>query len=189
MKSLSFASTNENKYIEIKSILQAHDLEIAFCKLDIKEIQSDSIEEIALEKCQYAYSYIKGPVIVEDDGLFINKLNGFPGQYSAFAYKTIGNKGILNLLRNYKDRSAHFVSIITFCNGQTHHIFDGKIHGRIKENTTEGGWGFDPIFIPINSDFTFGQLHKLGRKQEFSHRSKALIQFVEWYKTQNKHNE
>ena len=50
MRSLSFASTNENKYIEVKSILQAHDLEIAFCKLDIKEIQSNSIEEIALEK-------------------------------------------------------------------------------------------------------------------------------------------
>ena len=184
MRSLSFASTNENKYIEVKSILQAHDLEIAFCKLDIKEIQSNSIEEIALEKCRYAFSEIKSPVIVEDDGLFINKLSGFPGQYSAFVFKTIGNKGILDLLRSCDDRTAYFVSIITFCNGQTRHIFDGKIHGKINKNMTEGGWGFDPIFIPMNSNLTFGQLHRLGRKQEYSHRSKALTRFAKWYKTQ-----
>jgi len=180
---LSFASTNEEKYAEIKSFLQTRNLDIAFFRLEIKEIQSDSIKEIALEKCQYAYSKIKSPVIVEDDGLFIDKLNGFPGQYSAFVYKTIGNKGILDLLQNHANRSAHFVSIIAFCNGEVKHISDGKIQGRITKDVTEGGWGFDPIFIPGDSDLTLGQLQKLKRKQQFSHRSKALARFVEWYKS------
>ena len=157
-------------------------MDITFCKLNIVEIQSDSLEEIAREKCRYAFSKIKSPVIVEDDGLFIDKLNGFPGQYSAFVFKTIGIKGILELLRNYEDRSAYFTSIITYCKGREPYVFSGKVYGWIKEQITEGGWGYDPIFIPNKSNLTFGQLHMLKRKQEFSHRSLALTQFVEWFK-------
>ncbi len=189
MNSLCFASTNQYKYSEIKSILQQYNLGVTFCKLDIKEIQSDSLEEIALEKCRYAFSKIKSPVIVEDDGLFIDKLNGFPGQYSAFVFKTIGIKGILELLRTCEDRSAYFTSIITYCNGQKPHVFTGKTRGWIKEDETEGGWGFDPIFIPMKSDLTFGQLGTLKRKQDFSHRSKALSKFAEWYTQLNRHDE
>ncbi len=165
---LSFASSNEDKYIEIKSILQGNELKIDFCKLEIKEIQSDSIEEIAIEKCEYAFSRLKCPIIVEDDGLFVEELNGFPGQYSAFVLKTIGNKGILDLLRNYENRSAEFISIIAFCNGQTRQIFEGKIRGQIAKDITLGGWGFDPIFIPADNNLTFGQLQHIQKKQEYS---------------------
>jgi XTP/dITP diphosphohydrolase len=172
--------------MEIKSILHRYNLEIAFCKLEIEEIQSDSINEIALRKSQYAFSNINGPVIVEDDGLFIDELNGFPGQYSAFVFKTIGNMGILDLLRKYENRSAVFVSIIAFYDGQTPQIFEGKIRGQISKNITKGGWGFDPIFIPGINDLSFGLLQDIKKKQEFSHRSRALLQFVEWYKTQQK---
>ncbi len=178
---LSFASTNENKFGEIKSILQKYELKIEFCKMEIKEMQSDSISEIAFEKARYAFSYINSPVIVEDDGLFIDRLNGFPGQYSAFVYKTIGNTGILDLLRNYENRSAEFVSIVAFSSGKSQQIFEGKIRGHIAKAITEGGWGFDPIFIPSGSHLTFGQLKNIQKKQEFSHRSKALLQFIEWY--------
>jgi XTP/dITP diphosphohydrolase len=189
MNPLCFASTNQNKFSEIKSILQQYNLGVTFRKLDTKEIQSDSLEEIALEKCRYAFSKIKSAVIVEDDGLFIDKLNGFPGQYSAFVFKTIGIKGTLELLRTSEDRSACFTSIITFCNGQKPHLFSGKTRGRIKEDETEGGWGFDPIFIPTNSDLSFGQLHLLKRKQDYSHRSKALSKFAKWYRQLNQHDE
>lgn len=184
MTTLGFASNNRDKYIEIKSILQRYNLEIGFCRLEIEEIQSDSIKEIAIKKSQYAYLNANSPVLVEDDGLFIDGLSGFPGQYSAYVFKTIGNMGVLDLLRNHENRSAEFVSIIAFCNGQTPQIFEGKIRGQIAEDITEGGWGFDPIFIPVDNNLTFGQLQNIQKKQEFSHRSKALLQFVEWYKTQ-----
>ena len=73
---------------------------ILFSKVIIKEIQSESIIEVAEDKVKKAFDIIKSPVIVEDDGLFIDDLNGFPGIYSSFVYKTIGNKGILNLLKD-----------------------------------------------------------------------------------------
>ena len=106
MSNVLFASSNENKYKEAKAILSKFDIKLGFFKCNLQEIQADTLEEIALHKVTQAFSQCSGPVIVEDDGLFIESLNGFPGPYSAFAFKTIGNKGILNLLKakrnNYK---------------------------------------------------------------------------------------
>jgi XTP/dITP diphosphohydrolase len=181
MSPLYFASTNHNKYLEIESILQKYCISVVFSKLVLTEIQSDSIEEIAIEKSKYAFTEISRPVIVEDDGLFIYELNGFPGQYSSYVYKTIGNDGILKLMNNSKQRSAVFKSSLAFSDDMNHYGFTGEEEGRIAFDITEGGWGYDPIFIPNGSDLTYGQLQMLNRKTEFSHRAKALNRFAQWY--------
>jgi XTP/dITP diphosphohydrolase len=183
MHSLCFVSTNHNKYLETKSILQKHLIPVDFSKVILTEIQSNSIEEIAIEKSKDAFAELSRPVIVEDDGLFIYELNGFPGQYSSYAYKTIGNNGILRLLGNSKQRFAAFKSFFAFCSdGNNALAFEGEVEGKISYIITEGGWGYDPIFIPDGSSLTFGQLQMIDRKIEFSHRSKALGKFAEWYK-------
>lgn len=181
MVPLYFVSTNHNKYLEIESILQKYRISVVFSKLVLTEIQSDSIEEIAIEKSKYAFAEISRPVIVEDDGLFICQLNGFPGQYSSYVYKTIGNDGILKLMNNSKQRFAVFKSFLAFSDDMNHYGFTGESEGRIAFGITEGGWGYDPIFIPNGSDLTFGQLQILNRKTEFSHRAKALKRFAQWY--------
>ena len=164
-------------------ILQKYDIGVEFYKVVLTEIQSDSIEVIAIEKAKSAFAEISKPVIVEDDGLFIHELNSFPGQYSSYVYNTIGNYGILKLLLNSNRRSAVFRSFFTFYDGKRDpKSFKGEIHGRISHRITEGGWGYDPIFIPTGSDLTFGQLQIRNRKIGFSHRTKALKRFAKWYK-------
>ena len=108
MREIYFVSNNLNKYSEIKSMLDDKiiDLDLKFCKQDIIEIQDEKIENIAMEKAKSAYNIVKKPILIEDDGLFINSLNGFPGQYSKFISKSIGNKGIIRLLKSSSDRSA-----------------------------------------------------------------------------------
>ena len=96
---LYFASSNKNKYSEAKEILSKLHLDLGFFEFAPVEIQSDSILEIATKKSLDAYRSCKKPVIVEDDGLFIPALGGFPGPYSSYVFKTIGNAGILNLVR------------------------------------------------------------------------------------------
>jgi XTP/dITP diphosphohydrolase len=180
---LHFVTTNQNKYLESQLVLQQYGINIEFYNVVLTEIQSDSIEVIAIEKAKNAFEEISKPVIVEDDGLFIHELNSFPGQYSSYVYKTIGNNGILKLLLNSKRRSAVFRSFFTFYDGKKNpKSFKGEIHGRISHRITEGGWGYDPIFIPRGSDLTFGQLQIRNRKIDFSHRTKALNQFAKWYK-------
>lgn len=181
MKVITFASTNHNKFVEVRSILAVHGISVEFAQTDLVEIQSDSLEEIAAEKAKSALLQVGRQVIVEDDGLFIDSLLGFPGQYSSYALKTIGNDGILKLLAGSADRSASFRSLIAFHDGRRLHISDGHVDGRISEKITEGGWGYDPIFVPAGTNLTFAELKE--KKNEYSHRKKALDNFARWYST------
>jgi XTP/dITP diphosphohydrolase len=180
METITFASTNQNKFFEVQSILLTQNLSVEFVKTQLVEIQSDSLEEIAREKVKTAFAKVGRQVIVEDDGLFIDSLGGFPGQYSSFVFRTIGNNGILKLLAGSANRSAYFRSLIAFCNGITLSISEGRVDGRISEMVTEGGgWGYDPIFVPDGIDLTFAELNK--SKNEYSHRRRALEKFAQWY--------
>ena len=176
LSNLLFVSSNIHKFKEAKQILDLFGISIQFFKLNLEEIQSNSIKEIAIKKSQDAFSKCKKPLIIEDDGLHIDSLDGFPGPYSSYVHKTIGNKGILDLLK--KNRSAKFVSSITYCNKNTFESFEGKLHGSISKSEKGDGWGFDPIFIPKNTKKTFAELTD---KNNISHRYKALKKFSNWY--------
>jgi XTP/dITP diphosphohydrolase len=182
VKSIIFASSNRYKFREVKSLLSKFDTDVQFVEKNLNELQADSMEVIALNKSHHAFLEISKPLIVEDDGLFIEELNGFPGQYSAFVLKTIGNTGIIKLLRDTNHRNALFRSVIAFNNGIKALTFSGKTKGTIARNVTEGGWGYDPIFIPENSEMTYGILEIRGRKESLSHRATALKKFGEWFK-------
>ncbi len=173
---LFFVSSNNHKYAEAKSILETFGIKLGFLKSNLEEIQSNSLDEIAVRKAKDAFTKFKKPVIIEDDGLFINSLSGFPGPYSSYVFKTIGNDGILNLLKN--NRKAKFVSIITYCDKTNLQSFHAKLDGIISKFQKGKGWGYDPIFIPKNSQITFAQMNE---KNKLSHRYKALKKFSNWY--------
>ena len=173
---LFFVSSNSHKYQEVKNILDSFGIKLRFIKLNLEEIQSNSLKDIALKKARDAFSKCKKPVIIEDDGLFINSLNGFPGPYSSFVFDTIGNKGILNLLK--QNREAKFVSMITYCDKKILQSFSAKVDGVISKHIKGQGWGYDPIFILKNNKQTFAELKN---KNELSHRYKALKKFSNWY--------
>ena len=173
-----FASTNRNKFHEVQAILAPFGISVDFVNVDLVELQSESLEDIAKEKAKSAFAHVKRPVIVEDDGLFVGPLKGFPGQYSSFVFQTIGNEGILKLLDGLNDRSAYFRSVITYFDGSDLAISEGRVDGRISDVITHGGWGYDPIFIPTGSTLTFAQLGE--EKNRFSHRRKGLENFAQW---------
>lgn len=180
MRRIIFASTNESKFKEILSLLRKFDIEIEFVRFKSTEIQSENLEDVALEKSKVAYEKICQPLIVEDTGLFINSLNGFPGPYSSYVFQTIGNIGILDLLSNKTDRFALFRTVIAYNDGNTKMTFTGETKGAISEHITEGGWGYDPIFTPEGSSYTYGQ-QGITNKITISHRTHALNNFAEWY--------
>jgi len=188
MNELYFVSGNIHKYLEIQSILKnkVTDVNIIFFKQNITEIQEETIEKIALDKSKSAYDILKKPIIIEDDGLFIKSLNGFPGQYSSYVFRTIGNKGIIKLLKGQKEREAFFTAVIVYNNGLVNKIFTGQRKGVISTKITSGGWGYDPIFIPHKNDITFATLSDINKKNQFSHRRIALDKLIKWLKTQNR---
>ncbi|MGH9923039.1 MAG: RdgB/HAM1 family non-canonical purine NTP pyrophosphatase, partial [Nitrososphaerales archaeon] len=150
-------------------------------KLELIETQSDDLGMIASAKARDAWKALHNSVIVEDDGLFIDALEGFPGPYSAFVYRTIDNEGILKLMRGVANRKATFMSVIAYCNRNfTPLIFKGAVKGKISKKQRGRSWGYDPIFIPNNSaGLTYAELK--SKKNMISHRRLALEHFAEWY--------
>ena len=176
---LFFVSSNTHKFEEAQRILSNLGLEINLFKTTLEEIQSNSIGEIAKRKALDAFSKLEKPVIIEDDGLFIDSLGGFPGPYSSYVYDTIGNKGIMRLLENIELRNARFVAMIAYCNGTDNvKLFESSIPGKISLSIEEGGWGYDPIFIPDGESKTYANV---SDKDKFSHRSASLKKFSDWF--------
>jgi len=187
LSELSFATSNENKFQEAERILSNLGVQINFFKTILEEMQSDSLSDIAQQKAIDAYNRIQKPVIIEDDGLFIESLNGFPGPYSSYAYDTIGNKGIMNLLGNSEVRHAKFVSIIAYCDESLNpKLFESSILGKISSVIEEGGWGYDPIFIPAGESKTYANV---SDKDKFSHRAASLKKFSNWFLGMQKDND
>jgi len=172
-----FASSNTNKYEEAKKILAEFDIELDFFQTDLVEIQDDSLAKIAVQKALNAYDKCKKPVIIEDDGLFIESLSGFPGPYSSYIFNTIGNNGILKLMGDNRD--AQFVAIIAFCDSSNEPtLFESRVAGTISKNIQDGGWGYDPIFIPEKQNKTYAEL---TNKNKLSHRYESLKKFASWF--------
>lgn len=172
-----FASSNKHKYREAEKILSNFGIKLGFFKCSLQEIQANSIKEVASHKVTNAYNQCKKPVIVEDDGLFIESLNGFPGPFSSYVFKKIGNNGILQLLNT--KRKAKFQSVIAYYDKKNGIVlFDANVKGKISQNSKGKGWGYDPIFIPAGKNNTYAMLQE---KNEISHRYKALKKFSNWF--------
>jgi len=182
LSDVSFVSSNKNKFEEAKNIVSKFGLKLEFLKSHLQEIQADTLEEIATHKAMEAFSIYSKPVIVEDAGLFIKSLNGFPGPYSSFVFDTIGNKGILRLVSVKRD--AVFRSIIAYCerDGDVH-LFSADVSGSISKKEHGKRWGFDPIFIPSGRNKTYSQLKE---KNQISHRYMTLKNFDNWYLNKKK---
>lgn len=177
-----FATSNENKFYEAKSILEEYNISIERSNLKRIEIQNSDLVEIAVYALNEASKKGVYPILIEDSGLFIKAYNGFPGPYSSYIYKTLSLNGILKLMRNDENREAEFKSVIAFSR-IPHNIntFSGITLGNISyEPRGKYGFGFDPIFIPKGSKKTFAEM-PLSEKNELSHRASAFKQFAEWY--------
>ncbi|MCD6522931.1 MAG: XTP/dITP diphosphatase [Candidatus Diapherotrites archaeon] len=166
-----FITSNKNKVEEARKILG----DIRWKRMDVPEIQSNTIEEIAKESARYAFSRIKKPLFVEDAGLFMKALAGFPGPYSKYVYNTIGCKGIIKLMRGVQTRDAEFRAAVAYADKRGRiHVFVGRVNGTIATSERGNhGFGFDPIFIPRNKKKTFAQDPEY--KAKISHRTKALL--------------
>ena len=180
MRKIYFVTSNKHKFEEIKSFLEDV-VNVEQLNIEVEEIQSSNLELISKKKALYAFKIVNKPLFVEDSGLFIEALKGFPGPYSSYVYKTIGVKGILKLLENYKNRNARFISIISYVDNSLKQpiCFKGIVEGKIATIARGNkGFGFDPIFIPQNYNKTFAEDYEL--KKKISHRRKALEKFREF---------
>ena len=199
MRTVWFMTGNAGKVREAKHALEPLGFnvqQLVIEGVDISEPQCDDLEIVTRSKLEQAHVHLPNQndgLMVEDAGLFVDHLNGFPGVYSAYALKTIGCEGILRLMGEEPARGAEFQAVAALLIDGNVHISRGICRGVLAMNASGNeGFGFDPIFVPddvhINGSvhstdgLTFADVD-LSVKEQFSHRRKALDGLIEQIST------
>jgi len=185
VKTIYFITSNSGKVLEVKNKLTDVDIKVVQKNLGYPEIQTNSLEEVAMFGAEHVQKRFKLPFILEDAGLFIESLGGFPGVFSAYAYHTIGCNGILKLMKDKEgnNRKAVFRSIFAYAEPVRKPIlFVGECHGTILDKMQgNNGFGYDPIFIPDGGNKTFAEM-STSEKNQISHRAKSLEKLIDFFK-------
>jgi XTP/dITP diphosphohydrolase len=167
-----FVSTNPGKFREARAILRRYGVRLRWARRSLPEPQADELEEVARSKAASVRG-LRGYVLVEDSGLFVRSLHGFPGVYSAHFLRIWGFPPILELLRR-RPRAALFRSVAALRRGRSIRTFTGEVHGAIARRAAgRHGFGYDPIFVPRGRALTFGQLPS-SVKNATSHRARSM---------------
>ncbi len=180
MEPLYFITGNGMKASEAKEILAGFGIRIEQKELDVDEIQDKDAERVARRKALDAFGQVKHPLIVEDTGLYIDALNGYPGPLIKHFFGSIGPQGIIDCLRG-RDRSAHALTAVAYCDqdGKVT-TFRGEVKGSISEKVTSGyEFAWDTIFIPEGYDKTYAEIGT-PEKNRISQRRLALEKFAAW---------
>jgi len=158
---INLVTQNPNKIKEFKLILEP-EIEVKPLRVEYPELRSDDNVEIVKMAAKMLAEKFGMKIVVEDSGLFIEALNGFPGTCTAYICKKIGNKGILRLMEGVENRRCWYRCAIGYCEPNENPIaFEGEEEGIITlEEKGKGGWGEDPIFIPTGETKTYGELRK-----------------------------
>jgi XTP/dITP diphosphohydrolase len=183
-KRVWFLTQNPNKFREASAILAPFNVRLERLNGAKAELQDPKPENIARFALVSALENQRKPILVEDSGLFIKSLDGFPGPYSSFVFDTIGLEGILAVMRRERTRKAYFQSTVAFGSpSMKPRLFTGTVTGRIsKKIIGKTGFGYDPIFIPDGSTKTFGETSQLFKNMK-SHRAMAFRMFGRWFVT------
>ncbi len=169
-----FVTGNAGKVREASEILSRKGMNVVQKVIDLPEIQDSDVEAVSRKKAEDAFRQLGKPLIVEDTGLCLKSMSGYPGALIKHFLSAMGRQGIVDFVSG-KDTSADAVCVVTYCgpDGKTE-SFTGTVKGRISGRVTEGyDFGWDPIFIPEGYDRTFAEMG-MNEKNKVSHRRRAL---------------
>lgn len=186
-----FATNNAHKLEELQQMLgdemEIRGLSQIGCTEDVPET-ADTLEGNARMKADYVKEHYGLDCFADDTGLEIDALHGAPGVFSA-RYGGVAHDSDRNIERVLREmegvpmeqRTARFRTIICLMQGDSCHMFEGRVEGRIlTERHGEGGFGYDCIFQPIEGDGrTFGEMAP-EEKNAISHRGRAVAQLVNY---------
>ncbi|MFC3957822.1 RdgB/HAM1 family non-canonical purine NTP pyrophosphatase [Halovivax cerinus] len=180
---IRFVTGNEGKVREARAYFDGI-ADVEQVAYDYDEIQAAELEAIARRGAVEAYRELGGddPVVVEDSGLAIDALDGFPGPYSAYVEDTLGIERVWQLAADEENRRARFRSVIAYASGDPAdpdvETFVGTVAGTIVSPRGEGGFGYDPIFAYNGT--TMAEMDTEA-KNAISHRGRAFAAFAEWF--------
>lgn len=165
-----FVTSSEGKLKEARELLGSR---LAAVDIDIDEIQALDVRDVVKDKAMRGYAIVNKPIIVEDTGLYIKGLNGFPGALIKWTMMTIGNKGLCGMLGRGA-RKAYSETAVCLYDGKRAELFVGRTEGSISTSPKgKSSFGWDPIFIPEGRSQTYAEMG-IAEKNRISSRAKAF---------------
>jgi non-canonical purine NTP pyrophosphatase (RdgB/HAM1 family) len=154
---ITFITGNELKYSIAKEIFSNTDIALEQHDLDVPEIQSESVSEIAAYSARWAANELNKPVVVTDAGYYISALNGFPGPFIKYINNWLTAEDILKLMESKSDRSVIIRTCLAYCEpSKEAKVFEIAIHGSLSEkaekNNSRKTTSIGEIFIPDGYD-------------------------------------
>lgn len=187
IKEIVFATNNPHKLTEIREIVgdkyKILCLKDIGCNEDIPETAT-TLEGNAEIKARYVKERYGYDCFADDTGLEVEALGGEPGVYSARyageAHNSLANMNLLLKKMEDKDnRKARFRTVIALIIGENMTFVEGIVNGEItRQPKGDNGFGYDPVFIPENTDLTFAQMNA-EQKNSISHRGRATAKLIE----------
>ena len=186
-RKLVLATGNAGKKKEIEHLLKALKVNITFLPDygTLPEVEEDqtTLEGNAEKKARVIHEFLNVPSLADDTGLEVEALGGRPGVYSARyageACDPQANRALLlQELEDNNNRKARFRTVLAYAINDQIYRFDGICEGEItRAERGEGGFGYDALFLPDESDRTFAEM-SLEEKNQISHRARALRKFA-----------
>lgn len=181
-KTISFVTTNSAKFQEVSECFKelCPEIKIEQVPLELPEIQSLDVEEVAVNKAKYAWEVLKKPLIIDDGGIFLEQYNNFPGPLAKWVFKGIGFDGFWKLAEN--DPRVYFLCKIIYIDGpENYKVVDGILKGKIikPENMPKDlELPYTEIFVPEGFDQVFSIVKKTPEGKKINHRYKAISSLV-----------
>lgn len=190
------ATNNAHKLEEVRQILGddflVRGLAEIGCHEDIPET-ADTLEGNALQKALYVHNHYGVDCFADDTGLEVTALEGAPGVFTA-RFGAMNGYGeshdaeaniqcLLDKLEEAEDRTARFRTVVALVQNGEEHLFEGIVEGEIlMQKVGEGGFGYDPVFAPLEGNgLAFAQM-SAEDKNAISHRGRAIASLVEFLK-------
>jgi XTP/dITP diphosphohydrolase len=174
---LRFVTGNAGKARELRALLAPRGIDVVQDARGYPELQAGSLAEVTDAGADHLLaSGLEPPFVLEDSGLFVDALRGFPGVYSRHALDTVGVAGLLRLLDGVPPprRTARFATDLLLVEAGGRRHFEGVCEGTIAAAPAgDAGFGFDPVFVPAGHSHTFAQMDA-GEKNRLSHRGQAV---------------
>ncbi len=165
-----FVTGNHNKLLEAERILGFRP---ESAPIDLPEIQSLDLREVVEAKADEAWRRLRRPLVVEETGLELAAMNGFPGPLVKWMLEAVGPLGIARAAHGLNDPRVTARCLLLYVDGDRRLIGEGATEGQlILEPEGTGGFGWDPVFVPDGETVSYAQLSG-ARKDLIGHRGRA----------------
>lgn len=186
MREIYFATTRKAKVDSLNQTLERHgvkDVIIVQQNIDIPELRSEDINDIALQKVKQAYDLMSVPCLAQDSGFFIDALNGWPGPFVKHTLDKLGTEGILKLMGSKHDdeRSCRFIEELAYYDGEVVTYFSSISRGILAYVSRGQGWPLHRIFIHQGYEKTTAEMTSKEREQrQINDPEDYKNQFARW---------